>query len=145
MTGEHSVPLGLLLYLLLAAGPTLLLWAALRLLPAARDALAARRAPRVRPAGPPVESLIADARRLRRAVRAPARNRVRRVALLQAYDETLTELCRALDVPAPALVGTDCAYARLQVEAAVEAAGVALDGTPPTGRGARPGQPRRPG
>jgi hypothetical protein len=132
VTGERSVPLGLLLYLLLAVGPTLLFWAALRLLPAARDALA-RRAPRIPPAGPPVESLIADARRLRRAVCAPARNRVRRVALLQAYDETLADLCRVLDVPAPALVGTDRAYARLQVEAAVEAAGVALDPAPPTG------------
>jgi hypothetical protein len=134
---NRPVLLGLLLYLLVAAAPTLMFWFALRLLPGAVAALAERRRARlVRPLGPPLETLVADVRRLRRELRRPARTHVRRTALLMAYDEALLDLSRALDLPAPALDGADRAFARLQVEAQIEAAGVALDGPPASGRAA---------
>lgn len=136
VSGERSVLVGLLLYVLVAAAPTLLFWVAVRWLPHAAAAMAERRRRGARPVGPPLESLVADVRRLRREVRAPARTHVRRVALLQAYDEALLELCRALDVTAPALDGADRAFERLQAEAAVEAAGVTLDPGPEHGRAA---------
>jgi hypothetical protein len=136
VAGERSVLPGLLLYVLLVVAPTVLFWVALRVLPAAATSLAdRRRARRPRPLGPPLEQLVADARRLRREVCRevcrPPRTHVRRVALLQAYDEALLDLCRVLGVTAPALDRADRAFARLQVEAAVEAAGVALDVPPP--------------
>lgn len=134
MAGEYSVLTGLLLYLLVAAAPTLLFWAALRALPAVSAAGdRRRRARRPQPTRPPLERLVADVRRLRREMCRPARTHVRRVAVVQAYDDALAELCSALDVPAPALGASDRAFARLQAEAAVEAAGVALD--PPSSHG----------
>lgn len=145
MAGDRPVLLGLLLYLLLAAAPTLVFWAALRLLPVAAAAVGARRRRRVasRPAREAeAEALVADLRRLRRAVRArPRPTRVQRVALLAAYDETLVEVCRSVGVDAPLAelldalpapgAGDDRAFARLVTEAAIEEAGITL--APPDG------------
>ncbi|WP_219417268.1 hypothetical protein [Pseudonocardia nigra] len=133
MTGDRPLWLGLLLYLSITAAPTLMFWAALKL----QAVVAARRVRAAPGVGPPLESRVADVRRLRRAVRhGPRRNRLRRVALLSAYDDVLVDLCAAIGVDSTPLTdaaetGSGRAFARLQVEAAVEEAGIALD--PPTG------------
>lgn len=135
VTGDRPVLWGLLLYLVVAAAPTLIFWVALRLVPAALTALAERRRRREpRPPGPPLEAVVANLRRLRREVRGrPRPTRVRRVALVAAYDDTLLEVCGLVGVDAPlaGASGPDRAFARLLTEAALEEAGVALD--PPTG------------
>lgn len=129
MAGDRSALIGLLLYLLIAAAPAALFWIVLRVIPAAWSALGDRRR-RPEP-GPPLESVVADLRRLRREVRGrPQRTQVRRVALLAAYDDTLLLACRIVGVPDPPLaaaVGPDRALARLVTEAELEAAGIALD------------------
>jgi hypothetical protein len=135
MAGDRPVLLGLLLYLLVAATPTVLFWAALRLLPAVVTAWAERRRRRrAPPAGPALESVVANLRRLRREVCCGGyRTQVRRVALQAAYDDTLLECCRLVEVDAPLAAADDRerAFARLLTEAALEAAGIALD--PPRG------------
>jgi hypothetical protein len=134
MAGDRPVLLGLLLYLLVAATPTVLFWAALRLFPAAVTAWAERRRRRELPAGPALESVVANLRRLRREVCCGAyRTQVRRVALQAAYDDTLVECCRLVDVDAPLAVADarERPFARLLTEAALENAGIALD--PPGG------------
>ena len=128
--------MGLLLYLLLALAPTLVFWIAVRVLPAACSALAQWHRNR-RPAapGPPLESVVANLRRLRHEVRCcPPPTHVRRVALQAAYDDTLLELCAVVGVDAPLADAddTDRAFARLLTEAALEDAGILLD---PPGRG----------
>ncbi|MHA6796659.1 hypothetical protein ACVGVM_24565 [Pseudonocardia bannensis] len=136
MTGDRPLVAGMTLYLVITAAPTLLFWAALRV-PAAVAACRARR-PGV-PTGPSLESLVADLRRLRREVCGPPpRTRLRRVALLMAYDDVLIGLAGAVGVDAAPLAAaregtSDRAYVRLQTEAAVEAAGIALD--PPAAAG----------
>lgn len=125
---------GLLLYLLVAVTPILVLWVALRLLPAAATALLARRQARRLPPGPTLESVVGNLRRLRREVRGPPPStQVRRLALLAAYDETLLDACRIVGVDAPldAATESDRAFARLLTEASLEDAGIALD--PPRG------------
>lgn len=134
MAGDRPVIVGLVLYVLVAATPTVVFWVALRLLPAAVASWSERRRRRRRPPGPAFESVVANLRRLRREVRRGAqRNQVRRVALQAAYDDTLLECCRLVDVDAP-LAGADGRerpFARLLTEAALEDAGIALD--PPGG------------
>jgi hypothetical protein len=141
VAGDRPAVVGLLLYLVIAVTPSLVLWVSLRVLPAAATALAERRRARRRvPAGPPLESTVADLRRLRREVRARAhRTQVRRTAVLAAYDDALLDVCRLVEVDAPlaTAVGHDRVYARLLTEAALEDAGIALD--PPAG--ARPPEP----
>jgi len=130
MAGDRPVLLGLLLYLLVAAAPTVLFWAALRLLPAAVTTWAERRRRRHAPAGPALESVVANLRRLRREVCCGCyRTQVRRVALQAAYDDTLVECCRlvALDAPLATTDEHDRPFARLLTEAALEDAGIALD------------------
>lgn len=83
------------------------------------------------PAGPPIEVLAADLRRLRNAVLtlAPDTSHVRREATHAAYDDALGQACLALDLPdtltglAP---GPDREAERLRVEAELEAAGLRL-------------------
>ena len=137
MTGP--VLLGMLLYVLVAAAPTLMFWVALRLIPAAIDRAAERRRVRRHSLGPSLESVVATLRRLRREMRCGnPPTQVRRLALLDAYDETLLHVCRIVGVDA-ALEGaspSDRPFARLLTEAALEAAGVALD---PPARGAATG------
>jgi hypothetical protein len=138
MAGDRAVLLNLLLYLVIAAAPTLLFWVVLRLAPgAARFARAIRAHDRRRT--PPVtaqslERQVSDLRRLHRRVRARGQpNRVRRVALQAAYDETLLAVCEQVDVDAPLrdAVGRERPFARLQTEAALEDAGIVID--PPSG------------
>jgi hypothetical protein len=134
VAGDRPAVVGLLLYLVIAVTPSLVLWVSLRLLPAAATALAERFRARRVPAGPPLESTVADLRRLRREVRARAhRTQVRRTAVLAAYDDALLDVCRLVEVDAPlaTAVGHDRVYARLLTEAALEDAGIALD--PPAG------------
>jgi hypothetical protein len=134
MAGDRPALLGLLLYILVAATPTVLFWAALRLFPAAVRSWRKRRKRRDLPTGPALESVVANLRRLRREMRRGGqRTQVRRVALQAAYDDTLLECCRLVEVDAP-LAGAGPAerpFARLQTEAALECAGIALD--PPGG------------
>ncbi|WP_433278523.1 hypothetical protein ACQPZA_04160 [Pseudonocardia xinjiangensis] len=131
MTGDRPVLLGLLLYLLLAATPTVLFWVVSRVVPAVLDRLAERRhRNRVEPAGPTLECVVANLRRLRREVCARSQpTHVRRVAVLAAYDDTLVQTCGLVDVDAPlaSAAGPDRAFARLLTEAALEDAGIALD------------------
>jgi hypothetical protein len=130
MAGDRPVLLGLLLYLLVAATPTVLFWAALRLLPAALTAWCERRKRRDAPAGPPLESVVANLRRLRREVcRGCYHTQVRRMAVEAAYDDTLLECCRlvAVDAPLATADARDRPFARLLTEAALENAGITLD------------------
>jgi hypothetical protein len=134
VAGDRPALVGLLLYLLIAATPTLVLWVSLRLLPAVVARVTERRRARRLPACPPLESTVGHLRRLRREVRARAHpTNVRRTAVLAAYDELLLDVCGQVGVDAPlsTAVGHDRAYARLMTEAALEDAGIALD--PPPG------------
>ena len=128
MPGDRPALLGLLIYLLIAVAPTLLLRVVLRLLPAAVGRV--RRRPAPPPSRPDLVAEIGHLRRLRREVRArTSPNRVRRVALLAAYDETLLAVCDlvAVDAPLRTAAGRDRAFARLQTEAALEGAGIVID------------------
>ncbi|WP_147255750.1 hypothetical protein [Pseudonocardia hierapolitana] len=130
MAGDRPVLLGLLLYVLVAATPSVLFWAALRLLPAAVTAWAECRRRKDAPAGPALECVVANLRRLRREVCCGCyRTQVRRMAVEAAYDDTLLECCRLVEVDAP-LASADAherPFARLLTEAALENAGIALD------------------
>ncbi len=131
VAGDRSALVGLTLYLIVAAGPALVFWIALRLVPAAVTALDERRRARRVQTGPPLQKVVADLRRLRREIRGtPQRTQVRRVALLAAYDDALLEVCAIAGVDEPPLAGAapgDRALARLRTEAALEQAGIALD------------------
>ncbi|MCO1660022.1 hypothetical protein [Pseudonocardia humida] len=134
MAGDRPAVAGLLLYLLIAATPTLVFWVSLRVLPALVARVAERRRSRHQPTATPLESTVADLRRLRREVRSrEQRTHVRRTAVLAAYDDALLDVCRQVEVDAPlaTAVGHDRVYARLITEAALEDAGIALD--PPPG------------
>ena len=141
MAADGSVLTGVLLFAAIAFGPAVALWALLRVPRLARLAWERMRPdPPPRPAGLPLETLVADLRRLHREVcgRPPA-TRVRRTALLAAYDDVLLSVCRAIDVPDPPLrravaaggtegaMDPDRGLARLQAEAAIQEAGIALD------------------
>ena len=134
MAGDGRALPGFVLYLLIAVGPTLVLWAALRALPASVHAFGERRSAQQPPRGPALESQVADLRRLHRSLRAGDRQtHLRRVALEAAYDETLLAVCDQVDVHSPLTeaVGRDRAFARLQTEAALEEAGIVIN--PPVG------------
>jgi hypothetical protein len=128
--GDRPVVLGLLLYTAIAVAPTLTVWLAVRVLPAAVTSFWERRRRTGPRPGPCLEALVANLRRLRRQLldcRPPTM--VRTVALLGAYDDTLLEVCAMVDVDAPlaTATGSDRALARLLTEAALEDAGIALD------------------
>jgi hypothetical protein len=87
------------------------------------------------PAGPPIEALAADLKRLRAATRsvAPGTSLVRRNATLAAYDDTLVQACLALGLPDTLTglpPGTDREAERLRVEALLEAAGLRFTSSP---------------
>lgn len=113
--------------------PVLLYLVGCRLLPAVVGGLTEwhrKRRARQRPARPSVESAVVNLRRLRRELRAGQQpNHVRHVALQQAYDATLIQVCGYVEVDAPlaVAVGGDRPFARLVTESALEQAGVALD------------------
>lgn len=129
MPGDGSVILELLIYALVAATPTLLVWVAVRWLPPVLGQLLDLRLRRRRPPGPSLESVVGNLRRLRREVRGKHPTQVRHLALLSAYDDTLVQACGIVGVDAP-LEGTSDAerpFARLLTEAQLEEAGIALD------------------
>ena len=128
--GDRPVLLGLLLYVAIAVAPTLIVGLVVRILPAAITSFWERRRRTDLPTGPCLESVVGNLRRLRRQVRdCRPPTKVRTVALLAAYDETLLEACAMVGVDAPlgAATGHDRAFARLLTEAALENAGIALD------------------
>lgn len=141
MAADGSVLTGVLLFAAIAVGPAAALWVLLRVPRMARFVWErVRPEPPVRPAGLPLESLVADLRRLHREVcGAPPPTRVRRTALLAAYDDVLLSVCRAVGVSDPPLdaavaaggtagaLDPDRGLARLRAEAAVQEAGIALD------------------
>jgi hypothetical protein len=136
MAGDRPVLLGLLIYLLLAAAPTLLFWLVLRVLPRAVEKVDDWRARRHGPPRPNLETSVATLHRLRRDMRLGNQpTQVRRLALQEAYDRTLIEVCGfvGLDAPLGSATDTDRAFARLLTEAELEEAGIVLD---PPGRGA---------
>ncbi|MBN9735933.1 hypothetical protein PP1_012890 [Pseudonocardia sp. P1] len=143
MPGNDPVLAGLAVFLGVSFGPAVLLWLLVRL-PAVLRWVARswrrRRPPPPVPAGPPLERLVADLRRLDRMRRGPPpTTRVRRLALLAAYDDVLLATCRATGVDDPPLrafverggvtgaldPGRD--LARLRTEAELEATGVRID------------------
>jgi len=123
---------GLLLYAAIALALTVVVWLVVRLVPAAVTSWWERRrrpAP-VTPTCAPFEEVVANLRRLHRQVRdCRPPTRVRTVALLAAYDDTLLEACAMVGVDAPLATarGSDRAFARMLTEAALENAGIALD------------------
>ncbi len=136
MTGDRPVLLGLLIYLVLAAAPTVLFWLALRVLPPAVERVDDWWARRHGPPRPCLEQAVATLHRLRRDMRIGNHpTQVRRLAVQEAYDRTLIEVCGfvGLEAPLGSATGTDRAYARLLTEAELEDAGIVLD---PPGRGA---------
>ncbi|HEX3258125.1 MAG TPA: hypothetical protein VHS35_06390 [Pseudonocardia sp.] len=135
MPGDGSVVLELLIYVLVAATPTLMVWSAVRWLPPAIGHVLDLRLQRRRPTGPTLESVVGNLRRLRREVRGKHPTQVRHLALLSAYDQTLLQACGIVGVAAPLDGATeaDRPFARLLTEAQLEEAGIALD---PPGRAA---------
>jgi len=133
--GDGSVVLELLIYVLVAATPTLMVWSAVRWLPPAIGHVLDLRLQRRRPTGPTLESVVGNLRRLRREVRGKHPTQVRHLALLSAYDQTLLQACGIVGVAAPLAGATeaDRPFARLLTEAQLEEAGIALD---PPGRAA---------
>ena len=129
MPGDGSVVFDLLIYALVAATPTLLVWAAVRWLPPALGHLLDLRLQRRRPPGPTLESVVGHLRRLRREVCGKHPTQVRHLALLSAYDDTLVQACRIVGVDAPLTEASDAErpFARLLTEAQLEEAGIALD------------------
>jgi hypothetical protein len=128
--GDRPVVEGLLLYVAIAVTPTVVVLLGVRLLPAVVTSFLERRRRAARPVGPCLESVVANLRRLHRQVRdCRPPTRVRTVALLAAYDDTLLEVCAMVDVDAPLASAhwTDRAFARMLTEAALENAGIALD------------------
>jgi hypothetical protein len=127
--GDGSVILDLLIYALVAATPTLMVWVAVRWLPPAIGYVLDLRLQRRRPPGPTLESVVGHLRRLRREVRGKHPTQVRHLALLSAYDDTLLQACQIVGVDAPLTAATESErpFARLLTEAQLEDAGIALD------------------
>lgn len=128
--GNRPVVEGLLLYVAIAVAPTVVVWLGVRLLPAVVTSFLERTRRTDPSTGPCLESVVANVRRLHRQVRdCRPPTRVRTVALLAAYDDTLLEACAMVDVDAPlaSATGSDRAFARMLTEAALENAGIALD------------------
>lgn len=125
--------MGLLTYAVISVCPALLVWLALRIGPVLLDAAEAwqrRRHRRQEPEGPPLEKVVAAVRRLRREIRSGSpTTHVRARALAAAYDDVLVDLCRivGVDTPLACAEEADRPFARLQTEAALEQAGIALD------------------
>ena len=83
------------------------------------------------PAGPPIERIARDARRLRREVLtcSPGMPMARRIGVFRAYDDLLADACRALGVPDTLEglpLGTERDAERLHVEHELDAAGLEL-------------------
>jgi hypothetical protein len=91
-----------------------------------------RRGSGVRPQGPPIEKIVADLRRVRRALALYGQQgtpQVRRIGTLQAYDELLMQACRAVDVAHRLDTlrdGTELELERLRVEEQLRQAGLVI-------------------
>jgi hypothetical protein len=127
--GDGSVVIDLLIYVLVAATPTLMVWVAVRVMPPVIGHVLDLRLQRRQRPGPTLESVVGNLRRLRREVRGRHPTQVRHLALLAAYDDTLVQACRIVGVDAPLTEATDAErpFARLLTEAQLEEAGIALD------------------
>lgn len=86
------------LYTVVAVAPSVLFWCALKV-PALLRWWRRRREPEV-PAGPPIEKLAADLRRVHRllAELPDGASAVRRYGTRQAYDALLVQACREVEV-----------------------------------------------
>ncbi|WP_199428896.1 hypothetical protein [Qaidamihabitans albus] len=118
----------ILIYLAVVIGPTALFWLAFRV---PRLVENARRRRASAPAGPPVERVAADLRRVRRSLAglAPDAPVVRRRATGQAYDALLMQACQAVEVPHRLDTvpdGIERELERLRVEEALRGAGLAI-------------------
>jgi hypothetical protein len=130
--GLPRLAVGLLQLLVAALIPVAVIWTLMhagRL--GERAASAARRLRPRRPeaAGPPVERLAADLRRLSAACRELPRgtSHARYRGMLAAYDDVLCSACRALDIEqslGSLPQGLDRDLERLRVEGALESAGL---------------------
>lgn len=131
---DGRVLVGLLEIAALSLAPVLLVSALVRMNLVYEFSLALGRRVRllpVLPAGPPLERLVADLRRLRPQVRSPAPDMAgaEQRAIVTAYDATMLATARALDVPtslAGLPEGRDRDAERLRLERALEQAGVSL-------------------
>lgn len=120
---------GVLIFAVVAVAPTALFWLALqapRVVEFARE----RRGVTV-PAGPPVERLAADLRRVHRALRdLPAGvSNVRRRGVVRAYEDLLVQAARALGVEhrlTELPPGLEREVERLRIEVALQAAGLVI-------------------
>ncbi len=80
------------------------------------------------PAGPPIERLAADLRRLRPLIDDPTRSRTQREGARLAYEEVLVDACRALGIDHRLGVGRGLAaeVEVLRVEAALADSGLRI-------------------
>jgi hypothetical protein len=129
MAAAAGVPvLNMLLYVVIALIPTAVCGAILWL---PRLLKRFRRRPKAVPAGPPIEKLAADLRRVRRILVTYESGTpvVRRLGTLQAYDHLLVQACRAVEVKQridQLPPGTDLELERLRVEEELRDAGLAI-------------------
>ncbi|GAB3450107.1 hypothetical protein [Actinophytocola sediminis] len=128
-----EVPLANVLLLVAAVLAPTLLFAALLRMPRVVDGIGAlvRRRREPPPAGPPIERLTADLRRVHRTLAEypPGTPNVRRCATRDAYDALLVQACAAVDVPhrlADLPAGMARELERLRVEEALRQAGLTI-------------------
>jgi hypothetical protein len=128
-----DVPLAnVLLFAVAVLAPSLLFWVVLRV-PRTVDGIGAwmRRHRTPPPAGPPIEQLTADLRRVHRTLAEypPGTPNLRRRATRDAYDTLLAQACTAVDVPhrlAELPEGMERELERLRVEEALRRAGLTI-------------------
>jgi hypothetical protein len=121
---EGRVGVYVVAYIALAALPGVVFAVGARMLERwSRGESWSRRAPRAGavPAGPPIEQLVADLRRLGRDYSRIAesdlpRRQLRLQSVTMAYDDTLCACCTALEIPDPGRPPFD-AVQRLEIEA----------------------------
>ncbi|MEV4597477.1 hypothetical protein AB0K15_08750 [Amycolatopsis sp. NPDC049253] len=127
-TGSVAGPL--VLFAVVSIAPSALFWCALRV-PAVYRWLRDRRREQPRPAGPPVERLSADLRRVHRVLASypPGTPAARRIGTRQAYDELLQTACRAVGVEhrlESLPEGIDRDLERLRIEESLRREGLAV-------------------
>jgi hypothetical protein len=118
MAGAGGVLANLILFAVVCIAPTVVFW------------VREKRA-KPQPAGPPIERVAADLRRVHRLLAGypsgtPA---ARRLGTRQAYDELLTQACRQVGVPhrlAELPEGMDREIERLRVEESLRERGLAV-------------------
>ncbi|OZM72718.1 hypothetical protein CFN78_13925 [Amycolatopsis antarctica] len=129
---DAVVPFGnVLLFAAVALAPTVAFWVLLRI-PRTADWMGSLRRRGLKPAGPPIERLAADLRRVRRSMTAlpPGAPAVRRNATGQAYDALLGQACDAVgighELDGVPSHGVERELERLRVEGALRAAGLTI-------------------